>query len=72
MKLLYSENAISITACMEWSISFCVESKANPLDGLSRRKFRGPWERVQLREIPLEKLASYASEFADMTYGRIH
>ena len=49
-----------------------VESKANPVDGLSRRKFMGPWERVQVREFPLEKLVSYASEFADMIYGGIH
>ena len=55
-----------------WAYFDRIESGANPLDGLSRHEFRGPWERVQVRQFPTDEIVRYASDFADMTYGGIH
>ena len=52
-----------------WSYFDRVQSKANPVDGLSRRRFEGPWERVHVRPFPMEELISFASSFADGVYG---
>jgi hypothetical protein len=35
-----------------WPYFDRVESSANPVDGLSRKRFQGPWERVQVRPFP--------------------
>ena len=50
-----------------WSYFDRVESKANPVDGLSRRKFSGPWERVHVRDFPLSTLLEFARSFEDGT-----
>ena len=48
---------------------FCrVQSKANPVDGLSRRRFNGPWERVHVRPFPLDQLVDFAQSFNDGIY----
>ena len=52
-----------------WAYFDRVESKANPVDGLSRRCFAGPWEWVKQHPFPLDDLASFAAAFADGTYG---
>ena len=51
-----------------WSYFDRVESKANPVDGLSRRIFHGPWERLYQRAFPLQELVRFAQSFEDGTY----
>ena len=50
-----------------WAYFDRVESKANPVDGLSRRIFKGPWERLYQRTFPLEELLCFARSFEDGT-----
>jgi hypothetical protein len=45
-----------------WAYFDRVSSKANPVDGLSRRCFGGPWEWVQQIPFPIEDLALFASQ----------
>ena len=35
-----------------WAYFDRVESKANPVDGLSRRRFHGPWDQVYMMDFP--------------------
>ena len=48
-----------------WSYFDRVESKANPVDGLSRQRFNGPWERVYKIEFPVRQLVEFAASFAN-------
>ena len=48
-----------------WPYFDRVASKSNPVDGLSRRQFVGPWERVHIKPFPLITLANFASECGD-------
>ena len=44
-----------------WAYFDRVSSKANPVDGLSRRRFHGPWEGVTELPFPLDELAKFAA-----------
>ena len=44
-----------------WAYFDRVSSKANPVDGLSRRCFDGPWEWVTEMPFPIDKLAEFAA-----------
>jgi len=44
-----------------WAYFDRVSSKANPVDGLSRRCFQGPWERVVQLPFPVDELVAFAS-----------
>ena len=48
-----------------WPYSDRVKSKANPVDDLSRRCFKGPWERVHSRLFPLKEIVDFASTSGD-------
>ena len=48
-----------------------VASKSNPVDGLSRRDFSGPWSRVYRPEFPESKLREFAKSCGDETWGAI-
>ena len=48
-----------------WAYFDRVESSANPVDGISRRKFNGPWDSVYTRPFPLTMLADFALTFGD-------
>ena len=50
-----------------WSYFDRVESHANPVDGISRRKFNGPWREVHVRDFPLQMLLEFARSFEDGT-----
>ena len=45
-----------------WTYFDRVESSANPTDGISRRRFDGPWRRVHMRPFPLEELSKFARD----------
>jgi hypothetical protein len=47
-----------------WAYFDRVESKANPLDGLSRRRFSGPWDGVKMIDFPIDDLAAFASSLS--------
>lgn len=53
-----------------WPYFDRVESSANPVDGLSRKRFQGPWGRVHMRSFPLTELVEFACSFDDGTLGR--
>jgi hypothetical protein len=44
-----------------------VASKSNPVDGLSRRVFSGPWDRVYRPDFPEEKIREFAKSCGDET-----
>jgi len=44
-------------------------SKSNPVDGLSRRKFVGPWDKVFKPEFPALQLSQFAESCGDETWG---
>lgn len=46
-----------------WPYFDRVESKANPVDGLSRQRFAGPWERVQMIDFPVQQILEFAASF---------
>ena len=46
-----------------------VSSKSNPVDGLSRRNFDGPWTRVYRPEFPTAKLSEFAESCGDEIWG---
>ena len=54
-------------ACIQrrsiWSYFDRVASKSNPSDGLSRRKFDGPWQQVYSVPFPTDKVMKYAESF---------
>ena len=45
-----------------WPYFERVASESNPVDGLSRRDFRGPWGEVHKAEIPVQELLALACE----------
>jgi len=44
-----------------WAYFDRVSTKANPVDGLSRRCFQGPWEQVVQLPFPVEALVAFAA-----------
>jgi hypothetical protein len=44
-----------------WAYFDRVASKTNPVDGLSRKEFRGPWEWVRVVPFPIDDLARFAA-----------
>jgi hypothetical protein len=48
-----------------WAYFDRVSSSANPVDGISRRLFQGPWEWVRQIPFPIDELVSYAASFDD-------
>ena len=53
-----------------WPYFDRVESDANPVDGLSRRKFLGPWKTVEHRAFPTKALKDFIRTCED-TEGRL-
>ena len=47
-----------------WAYFDRVESKANPVDGLSRRCFSGPWEGVTIVDFPMDDLVAFAASLS--------
>jgi hypothetical protein len=52
-----------------WAYFDRVSSSANPVDGISRRLFQGPWEWVRQMPFPVEELVSFAASFDDGLIG---
>ena len=48
-----------------WTYFDRVQSQSNPVDGLSRRVFDGPWDRVCLRSFPTAMILKFAESFND-------
>jgi len=46
-----------------WAYFDRVESKANPVDGLSRRRFNGPWDQVYMMDFPSIVLDEFVGTF---------
>ena len=46
-----------------WAYFDRVESKANPVDGLSRRRFSGPWDQVYRMDFPAFVLDEFVRSF---------
>ena len=46
-----------------WAYFDRVESKANPVDGLSRRRFNGPWDQVYMMDFPSIVLDEFVRTF---------
>ena len=47
---------------MLWPYFDRVESSANPVDGLSRGRMEGPWERVYRGQLPVQDILQMAEE----------
>ena len=52
-----------------WAYFDRVESKANPVDGISRRRFNGPWQRVHQKPFPLQMVLDFARSCGDDIRG---
>ena len=48
-----------------WAYFDRVESKSNPVDGLSRGDFSGPWENVHVIKFPMAALRTFAASCGD-------